>query len=266
MELNNSDNALKTMMAEPGSNKKEAIRIIEAPIDKRHIKYRDTGYNKKLAYIGGSTVVRLLNEAFGYTWSFEIINKEIIESLPKTVTKWVNRKKVVVKNADGSPKLDPQAPYVEILGRLTIPGIGIKEQYGTKIILGGASEQEGASKAAATDALKKCATLVGVGLELYEDESFETPKPEKKQNQKSSYNNNPPTQKKEEDPWKGKENETKRLVELKALLGIKDNTDLNPFVQEWLQDKTVTWEYITPKNIKGFNAFLQEKLEGMSGM
>jgi hypothetical protein len=55
--------------------------------------------------------------------------------------------------------------------RLTLPGCGSREHIGVQVI----RERDGEDmyKGAITDALKKAATLFGVGLELYEDE----PKP-----------------------------------------------------------------------------------------
>lgn len=49
---------------------------------------------------------------------------------------------------------EPQPPVAKVLGRLTVPGLAIKEQYGSKVLVGGATEQESAFKSASTDALK----------------------------------------------------------------------------------------------------------------
>lgn len=257
----------------------EAKKIVERRLPSEAIKERKIG-GTTLKYIGGSTVIRLLNEAFDYNWSFQIISTDIIESVPKAITVWENGKKVTAKNSDGTPKMEAQAPYIQVLGRLTIPGdepgTGIvKEQYGTKILLGGASEQEGAAKSAGTDALKKCATMLGIGLELYEDDApSEAPSGDyqkgyntKPSYNKGSYNNN--YQKKEAPSipalnWTTPEivKEVDRIQVLMADMGLKDSNDLDPFVQTWLKDPKATKDFdVTPENIKEFNNFFEKIVE-----
>jgi hypothetical protein len=235
----------------------QAIGVIERPLDKKQIKQRDGGFGKKLDYIEGSTVTRLLNEAFGYAWDFYVVEKKIIQSEPK-------------KKKDG--QVEAQPPYVEVLGRLVIPGLCTKEQYGTKILLGGASEQEGAAKSAATDALKKCATLVGIGLELYETED-DAPASNRggggtnnynSQNSYRSYqqqNQSAGTGAQGGNPWAGKDNDIKRLKELKAIIGVGSNEQLNPFVREFTGNAGSTYNDVTPTNITAFNKFLEKKAE-----
>jgi hypothetical protein len=214
-----------------GEMSDNAKKVIEAPISKELIKKRSAGFGKDLNYISGSTVIDLLNKAFNYRWSFVIKDMTIVQSEPS--------------------KKGAQPPYMQVLGQLIVPELGVvKEQYGTKIILGGATEQEGVAKAAATDALKKCATLLGIGLELYEDEA--TPAP-----------NNNRTQAVAAEativPWDT--NDTTKLKELKAILDIVDNAHLNPYVREFLNSADGTYKDITPLNIKPFNKFLQKKAE-----
>ena len=131
----------------------KALKVLKAPLDKSWIEKRKVG-NTELSYIGGHVVIRLLNEAFNYQWSFEVISEEIVPSIPK-IDKYKNNAEI------------PQPPVVKVLGRLTVPGLGYKEQYGSKVLIGGATEQESAFKSAGTDALKKCASLFGIGLDLY---------------------------------------------------------------------------------------------------
>ncbi len=202
------------------------VGVVTRPIDPKQIKERDAGFGKKLSYISGSTVINLLNEAFAYQWTFRVLRMEVIQSLPK----WDKRKNENIE----------QPPYVQVLGQLIVPSLGIvKEQYGSKALIGGESEQEGASKAAATDALKKCATLLGIGIELYEDEPVKPPKPTIEW---------PPA-------------EVSKLKEYKAVLGIVDNNQLDPYVREFLGDGSATFKVISPLNISAFNTFLKKKAE-----
>ena len=214
---------------------KEARELIEAPISQDLIKKRDAGFGKKLNYISGSTVISLLNQAFNYRWSFVIKDEKVVESKVKK---------------DGKE----QPPYIQVLGQLTIPDLGVvKEQYGTKILLGGASEQEGAAKAAATDALKKCATLVGIGLDLYDDSDIPAEKAAPRAQAHSSGGTTVSVS------WDPKDVE--KLKELKAILAINDNPQLDAYVKEFMNNGNGTYKDVTPLNIKKFNQFLQSKAE-----
>ena len=186
------------------------VGVVTRPIDPKQIKERDAGFGKKLSYISGSTVINLLNEAFAYQWTFRVLRMEVIQSLPK----WDKRKNENIE----------QPPYVQVLGQLIVPSLGIvKEQYGSKALIGGESEQEGASKAA----------------ELYEDEPVKPPKPTIEW---------PPA-------------EVSKLKEYKAVLGIVDNNQLDPYVREFLGDGSATFKVISPLNISAFNTFLKKKAE-----
>jgi hypothetical protein len=257
--------ALSVMLNETERiNKEVATAVIQRKIDARLIKQRDAGGGKKLDYIAGSTVIRLLNEAFNYQWSFEIVEEVLVQSLPK-FNKWAKK---------GEDPWEPQQPYIKVLGRLSVPGYGIKEQYGTKILLGGASEQEGAAKSAATDALKKCATLLGIGLELYEDElvdeeeNTEAPaQPAQTTKQQTAPKKTASTEA-DGGQWDDEsidrlQNDIDKLKDFREKLGIKDENfdDLNPFVQDFLNNPKATYRAIGPKNIVDFNAYLEKKVK-----
>jgi recombination DNA repair RAD52 pathway protein len=251
-----------------------AKEVLERDLDKSLIKQRKQG-NTTLSYIGGHTVIRLLNEAFNYKWSFEIVSEEVVPSLPKAVTEYVSNKKVNKLDKDGNQVYEEQPPVVKITGRLIVPGYGIKEQYGSKVLIGGASEQETAYKSASTDALKKCATLFGVGLELYEDDDEkEKEAPAKPSTSKPS---TPPasspatpaaktqaattasTEKKTDSAWD--EKEISRMKELKQILGVTSNAQLDPYIREFLDDQSATTNtHLNPKNISAFNIFLTKKV------
>lgn len=256
-----------------GADFVKAKEVIERKIDPKYIKKRDTGFGKPLDYISGSTVIRLLNEAFGLeNWSFEIVDEKIVESLPKPAYDGWGKNKKPKLDSNGNQLFEPQAPYVQIKGKLTVMNgdtLIIKEQYGTKILVGGASEQEGAAKSAGTDALKKCATLFGVGLELYEDEvspevtaSYNKPDTtnnDYNRNETKTYNTytKPAAPVQVSKPFD--DNEVQRLKELKAILGAENNTQLNPFVQEFTGNPSSDYMSVTPDNIAAFNKFLQTK-------
>jgi hypothetical protein len=239
----------------------EATATLEAKLNPALIKERQQG-NTKLSYIGGHTVIRLLNKAFKYQWSFEIVSEEIVPSQPK-----VNKYK-----PNDPPEAQP--PVAKVLGRLTVPGYGVKEQYGSKVLIGGATEQEAAFKSASTDALKKCATLFGIGLELYGDDE-DVPAPASNQSYSGGGNKGysappaqpsapankpaPATPPPAQTSWEA--GDIAKLKELKTILGITENPQLDSYVREFLDNANATYMDVSPANVKAFNIFLTKKAE-----
>jgi len=106
--------------------------LLEKPFEPSQIKQRIGTYGTVLDYVEGHTVIKRLNDAFDGKWSFEIL---------------------------------------VVLGRLSAEGV-VKCQFGSSRITRAKDSGEVISladdlKAAATDSLKKCATMLGVGLHLY---------------------------------------------------------------------------------------------------
>lgn len=122
---------------------------------KRRILNEGAKEEKVVEYIGGDKVVERLNEVFGImNWNFTISDRII----------------------------DVDIGHIAILGRLVVIENGqetVREQWGSSVIdtyTNGRVVCLGDNiKAATTDALKKCATLVGVGLYLYDSESMKFP-------------------------------------------------------------------------------------------
>ena len=118
-------------------------QLLEQPFGPEEIKQREGSFGQTLAYVSGHTVIQRLNDAFESAWSFEIVSHEIYKD------------------------------EVTVIGKLTAEGI-IKSQFGSSRITRARETGEAVSlasdlKSAATDALKKCATLLGIGLHLYAD-------------------------------------------------------------------------------------------------
>jgi len=116
-------------------------QLLEQPFSADQIKQREGGSGRAIDYIEGHSVIQRLNDAFESAWSFEIISHEI------------HQEEVVV------------------IGKLTAGDLA-KSQFGSSRITRNRDTKEIVSladdlKAAATDALKKCATLFGVGLHMY---------------------------------------------------------------------------------------------------
>ena len=117
--------------------------LLDKPFEPSQIKQRPGAFGDLLDYLEGATVIQRLNDALEGEWSFSIAEYKI------------------------------DSAEVLVLGRLTHAGI-TKMQFGKSAITRSAKDSALVSlgddlKAAATDALKKCATLFGVGLHLYFD-------------------------------------------------------------------------------------------------
>lgn len=102
------------------------------------IRYREGGRGKQLAYLDQATVVRRLNKATGNNWSF------LVDRI------W---------NSD-----DGKMQFA--LVTITLPGHGSRQHVGVQK-LDDRSGEDAMAKGAISDALKKAASLFGVGLELY---------------------------------------------------------------------------------------------------
>ena len=118
-------------------------QLLEQTFSQEEIKQRDGSFGQTLNYVSGYTVIDRLNQAFESLWSFEIVSHEIHEN------------------------------EVIVIGKLSAESI-IKTQFGSSRITKARETGEIVSladdlKSAATDAIKKCASLLGVGLHLYAD-------------------------------------------------------------------------------------------------
>jgi hypothetical protein len=113
----------------------EMLRKLQEPFPREAIKQREGGRGKMLDYVEMHTVVRRLNAATGGTWDFAVLGEAREGDLLKATC------------------------------RLSIPGLGSREHVGVQKVSDRGGED--LHKGAISDALKKCATLFGVGLELY---------------------------------------------------------------------------------------------------
>jgi hypothetical protein len=125
-----------------------AIEVLTRALPEDKIKSRPGGGGMKFNYITPDFVIETLNEAFGFDWSTKIVFSERYEDT------------VVVGLELSVP--DPTGKVV------------VKQQFGSCDITKGLGVGE-AFKGAASDAMKKCATLLGLGLELYQDEPSSGP-------------------------------------------------------------------------------------------
>ncbi len=134
--------------------KRETRTVLETPFTPDQIKSRKGLWGKTLDYIEGHSVIQRLNEAFESDWSFEITEHSVYEE------------------------------EVVAIGKLTVGNI-TKMQFGSNKITRDSETHKALSlgddlKSASTDALKKCASLLGIGLHLYGDVGGTIETPQKK--------------------------------------------------------------------------------------
>ena len=183
--------------------------LLEKPFSPDQIKQREGLYGGVLDYIAGAAVIQRLNEAFNAEWTFEILEHDIRE------------KEVVV------------------LGKLTAQGIA-KCQFGKSKITRTKETKAEVSigddlKAAATDAIKKCATLFGIGLHLYFENGTSE---EKSSGANGRRDENLPAGNRGNGKSNGESQNgrltAKRLSAIFALAKVKDwsNKDVREFTQE----------------------------------
>lgn len=112
---------------------KALLDALSVPFPDRAIEQRQGAGGRMLDYVATETVIRRLNDAVG-VWDFRITDK-----------------------------LVTQGELLVVWGELTIPGLGTRAGTGVQQLRGG----EDMWKGAASDCLKKCATLFNVGIDLY---------------------------------------------------------------------------------------------------
>ncbi len=117
--------------------------LLEKPFDPSQIKQRDGNFGKRLDYIEGHAVIQRLNEALDAQWSFAILEHHILKETDEVMVLGQLKTGEVVKSQFGSSRITR--------AKETGEPISLADDY----------------KAAATDSLKKCATMLGVGLHLY---------------------------------------------------------------------------------------------------
>ncbi len=116
--------------------------ILEQPFPKELLKTRKGTFGKPFTYVEGAEYIRRLNEAFEGDWSFEVVEHQTLDT------------------------------EVIVLGKLCASGITKMAFGGSKITINREGELVSIAddlKAAATDALKKASSLLGVGLHLYSE-------------------------------------------------------------------------------------------------
>lgn len=141
------------------SRQLEAIkRILSQRTPEGEIRERAGRGGMKLKYTDGAYVIRTLNEALGWDWDFVADSEELIMNGDKPFEVKVRGTLTVRMDGRAITKTQYGCQPIEFLRDGTKP-VSIGDAY----------------KGAATDAMKKCASLLGIALDLYDSDY----KPEK---------------------------------------------------------------------------------------
>ena len=119
--------------------------LLEKPFEPSQIKQRQGNFGHILDYVEGHVVTSRLNDAFEGNWSFEIVKYRILKETNEVIVLGKLIAENVTKMAFGSKEMATNKD--------------------TKAIISIGDDL----KAASTDALKKAASLLGVGLYLYSE-------------------------------------------------------------------------------------------------
>lgn len=114
------------------------------------VQQRKIGGGRQVAYVPVSAVIERLNRACN-TWNFRIVSRERDMML---LNRW----------NDATRKSEPREVAVSVVvGELEIPELGARQAIGVQALDDGSGED--LLKGAASDALKKAASLFGVSIE-----------------------------------------------------------------------------------------------------
>ncbi|MBR3121336.1 hypothetical protein [Oceanobacillus profundus] len=132
----------------------EDITTVKKRLKECKEEWLETKPGRGQKYIGHNTARQILDNAVKDItyWDFGIIKqwKEEVNAYNKNQNQWY---------FDG---------YVyHVQGYMYIPGIGRREQFGSKVAIGGKDNQDSAYKAATSNCFTKCASMFGVGEDIY---------------------------------------------------------------------------------------------------
>lgn len=142
----------------------EQTKALQAPLDPKHVVQPSCNFGPKGDYLEGWHVINELNRVFGFDgWSYTInLTRDALEQVEVEKTDYKTKAKI--------KEMQWQAAYTCIctltIGDVTRQDVG----FGSGFAKGVGDAIEGATKEAATDALKRAARTFGniFGLALYD--------------------------------------------------------------------------------------------------
>lgn len=209
----------------------QQVAAIKAPIEDKYIKPTPDGFRS----VNVNVVINILNKVFGYNWSW------------KNLDQGVEPIQVYKKDREAI------GYYVWVKGALVYPVYDKdgkmffmeKEAYGGKALVGTGKVQSQTFKIAASDALKKAASMLGIAANVYIAEEI--------------YNNIQDDDI-QEDSWtdikiEQYKEQINKMLEYKKLFG---DSELEDFKKAFCDETGIYTVYgeITPSNIDNFISYM----------
>lgn len=230
---------------------KHAEDVLNTPIPADLIQTRDQA-GQTLRYINSATATAILNRAFGPGgWEFVKVASGVRETMED---KYKKKGHTMVYEGELHVFI-PDA----VTGQINKENYACFPGFGTKTMFGGANEDQMADKSAQSDCFKKCASIVGVGSQLYfkkksmfnaltgfldelgvEPEPCVWDDPEVKAQYKT---------------------ELDYLEQLKAETGATDD-DLDEMASSWSNERVNFVRAIEPEKIADFVAYMKKIVSG----
>lgn len=229
----------------------EALRrIATEPTPGNEVRWREGKGNREYPYTDPAYVIATLNQIFDHDWTFIADNEELFYFREQPFEVKV-RGKLIVK-----------------LGNHTI----IKTQYGAQPIEFITSKQTGAIikpvsiadafKAAASDALKKCASELGIAHDIYDSDSY-LYKGQRNQQQGSRSNGQSKSQTTNKPANLIDEQTAEGIIQFWPEYGVQRNGELVPLTVYIRENKNVSDLYsLDSESGKRLLAGLREKANG----
>lgn len=149
--------------------KRELQTRLKEAVSKEYAKKRRGQGGKEVTYLSSDTLRQVLNEIVPGGWSFEVVERF--------------REEVYIKPNKDKNVYEFGGYCFHIHARLTIDGLGVRDQFGAKLGQGNRDADSNAYKAASSSALVKCAAMFDIGIDIYTEEGDQYKAPQTEQPQ-----------------------------------------------------------------------------------
>lgn len=140
--------------AEYGLTDKKKTDLVIEKTPEKYIKHRMGRGNMVFDYVETGYIIDRLNKIFNYMWSFEVKEKQINQSVTQVA---------ILGRLTGYIVIPANPPIVQAIVKEQWGGSDIKKSQTTGSPLDIGDDY----KAASSDALKKCASMLGIAADIY---------------------------------------------------------------------------------------------------
>lgn len=175
MENNKTPEITQSELSKVGTNllNKNQLNFLFAPTPKKHIYERPAKGGGKWQYVTGTYFKKVLNLMFGWDWDFEImdeiVNMEAAQVIIKGRLTIRTGNRTIVRMQYGRQDLKFKNDFLlDKEGNKVTGTNGYPKKFKTTIPLDLGNDLKGA----ATDALKKCASELGIASDVYAPKEY----------------------------------------------------------------------------------------------